>query len=175
LRDALSLKEMAMRNMLPVFFTCELLAGPVCADAPQQEQDTVVARVDDDGVQRASIVGGNYFFKPRHLVLKANLPVELSLSREAGIVPHTLVIKAPEAAIVLDQVLGPEVRKLRFTPTGAGTYPLPQQAAVFQEPPGTGDGRRAAGGARKRSLTVSADRAWIGATACRQNDDLSTP
>ncbi len=77
-----------------------------------------------DGVQRAAIVGGNYFFKPRHLVLKANLPVELSLSREAGIVPHTLVIKAPEAGIVLDQVLDTEVKTVRFTPTATGTYPF---------------------------------------------------
>ena len=113
-----------MKNQLPVFVTvlCGLLATPICADA-QQEQDAVVARVDGDGVQRATIVGGGYFFKPRRLVVKANLPVELSLSREAGIVPHTLVINAPEAGIVLDQVLGTEVRIVSFTPTATGTYP----------------------------------------------------
>lgn len=114
-----------MRNLLPVFVTilCGLPAATAYADVPPQEQDAVVARVDGDGVQRAAIVGGNYFFRPRHLVLRANLPVELSLSREAGIVPHTLVIKAPEAGIVLDQVLGTEVSKVSFTPTAAGTYP----------------------------------------------------
>lgn len=115
-----------MKALLPVFiaFACGLLAAPAYADTPQQEADTVVAQVDSDGVQRAAIVGGNYFFKPRHLVLKANLPVELSLSREAGIVPHTLVIKAPEAGIVLDQVLDTEVKTVRFTPTATGTYPF---------------------------------------------------
>ena len=114
-----------MRNLRPgsVTVLCGLLAAPVYADAPPQEQEAVVARVDSDGVQRATIVGGAYFFKPRHLVVKANLPVELSLSREAGIVPHTLVIKAPEAGIVLDQVLGTAVSKVSFTPTAAGTYP----------------------------------------------------
>lgn len=124
LQKALLFKEMTMRNLLPVFvtFLCGLPAAPAWADA-QQEQDPVVARVDADGVQRATIVGGGYFFKPRRLVVKANLPVELSLSREPGIVPHTLVIKAPEAGIVLDQVLGTEVSKVSFTPTAAGSYP----------------------------------------------------
>lgn len=105
-----------------ILFLCCLPAAPACADTPP-EPDAVVARVDSDGVQRATIVGGSYFFKPRHLVVKANLPVELSLSREAGIVPHTLVIKAPEAGIVLDQMLGTEVRTVKFTPTAAGSYP----------------------------------------------------
>ena len=115
-----------MKTPSPVLnlFLCGLLAAPALADTPQQEPDTVVARLDADGIQRATIVGGNYFFKPRHLVVKANLPVELSLSREAGIVPHTLVIKAPEAGIVLDQVLGTEVKTVRFTPTAVGTYPF---------------------------------------------------
>lgn len=117
---------MAMKNLLPVFvtFVCVLLAAPAYADTPQQEPDTEVARIDSDGIQRATIVGGSYFFKPRHLVLKVNLPVELSLSREAGIVPHTLVIKAPEAGIILDQVVGTELRIVKFTPTATGTYPF---------------------------------------------------
>jgi len=117
---------MTMKNLLPVFvsFLCGLPAAPAWAGAQQgQEQAPVVARVDADGVQRATIVGGNYFFKPHRLVVKANLPVELSLSREPGIVPHTLVIKAPEAGIVLDQVLDTEPAKVSFIPTAAGSYP----------------------------------------------------
>lgn len=113
-----------MKTQSPVLFLflCGLAAAPAYADAPP-EPDAAVARVDADGVQRAAITGGNYFFRPRRLVVKANLPVELSLSREAGIVPHTLVIKAPEAGIVLDQQLGTGVSTIRFTPTAAGTYP----------------------------------------------------
>lgn len=114
-----------MKTPSPLFnlFLCGLLAAPALADTPP-EPDAVVARVDADGIQRATIVGGNYFFKPRHLVVKANLPVELSLSREAGIVPHTLVIKAPEAGIVLDQVLGTAVSTVSFTAIATGTYPF---------------------------------------------------
>ena len=47
----------------------------------------------------------------------------MTLSREADIVPHTLVIAAPHARIVLDEELGTEVKKITFTPTAAGTYP----------------------------------------------------
>ena len=48
---------------------------------------------------------------------------KMTLSREADIVPHTLVIAAPHARIVLDEELGTEVKKITFTPTAAGTYP----------------------------------------------------
>lgn len=113
-----------MKNPLPVFaiFLCALPTVPACAGA-LSEPDTVMAKLDADGVQRAAIVGGSYFFKPRHLVVKVNLPVELALSREPGIVPHTLVIKAPEAGIVLDQLLETEAVPVTFTPTAVGSYP----------------------------------------------------
>ncbi|WP_025917458.1 cupredoxin domain-containing protein [Herminiimonas sp. CN] len=113
-----------MRKLLPIFIAilCGLATASARADAPQ-ELGTVVARLDADGIQRAAIVGGDYFFKPRHLVVKVNLPVELTLSRETGIVPHTLVIKAPEAGIVLDRVLSTEIGKVTFTPTATGAYP----------------------------------------------------
>ena len=65
---------------------------------------------------------GRVFFNPGRVVFKAKVPVELSLSREAGIVPHTLAIAAP-TRIVLDEDLGTEVKKITFTPTAAGTYP----------------------------------------------------
>ena len=114
-----------MRIPLPVLvvFLCLLPAVAVGADTPP-EPEAVLARVDADGVQRATVVGGNYFFKPKHLVLKVNVPAELLLSREAGIVPHTLVLKAPEAGIELDQTLRTDPEKVFFTPTAVGSYPF---------------------------------------------------
>lgn len=113
-----------VKNPLPVFaiLFCALPVVPVYAGG--LPEPAAVARVDADGVQRAAIVGGSYFFKPSHLVVKLNLPVELTLSREAGIVPHTLVIKAPEAGIMLDQVLETAAVKVTFTPTATGSYPF---------------------------------------------------
>jgi len=96
-------------------------AAPVVTFA-QSGKEVHVAKVDQDGVQRVRIGGGEYFFKPGHIIVKANVPVELLVSREAGIVPHNLVIKAPEAGIAVDEELGTEPKKIVFTPTAVGKY-----------------------------------------------------
>jgi plastocyanin len=112
-------------QMLPLIgiSLCALYSVPVCAaaDAPQE---VVEAHLDNDGVQRARIVGGEYFFRPRRVVIKVNVPVELLVAKTPGIVPHTFVINAPQAGIMVDQELESEPRKIAFTPTAAGTYPF---------------------------------------------------
>jgi plastocyanin len=80
------------------------------------------ATIDSDGVQHVSILGGDYFFRPSHVIVKVNVPVEFSVSLEKGIVPHTLVIQAPEAGIAVDESLSTEAKTIRFTPTVAGRY-----------------------------------------------------
>lgn len=107
-----------------LFLMCCLLllgASPVVTFA-QSEKEVYVAKVDPDGVQRVRVVGGSYFFKPNRIIVKANVPVELSVSLEPGIAPHTLVIKAPEAGIAVDEELSTETKKTAFTPTAAGKY-----------------------------------------------------
>ena len=79
---------------------------------------------DADGVQRVRIVGGSYFFKPRHIVVKANVPVELLASRESGITPHNLVIRAPEAGVSVEEDLGSDPKKIVFTATKPGKYAI---------------------------------------------------
>ena len=79
---------------------------------------------DADGVQRVRIVGGSYFFKPGHLVVKVNVPVELVASRESGITPHNLVIRAPEAGISVEEDLGTDPKKILFTATKPGKYAI---------------------------------------------------
>lgn len=101
-----------------------LFLGAGVAGAEKNGKDSYVASVDRDGVQRAPIVGGDYFFKPYRVVVKVNVPVEFSVSREAGSVPHTLVVQAPQAGIAVDEDLSTEVRKVTFTPTVPGTYPF---------------------------------------------------
>jgi plastocyanin domain-containing protein len=90
----------------------------------QDQKEVYVAKVDPDGVQRVRIVGGEYFFKPYRIVVKANVPVEFLASREAGIVPHNLVIQAPQAGIALEADLATEPKKVGFTPTAPGQYPI---------------------------------------------------
>ena len=107
-----------------IYCWCALFFSAVVAGAEKNGKDSYVASVDSDGVQRVRIVGGEYFFKPHHITVKVNVPVEFSVSREAGIVPHSLVIEAPQAGIAVDEDLSTEVRKFTFTPTAPGTYPM---------------------------------------------------
>jgi plastocyanin len=99
--------------MLAVVTACALAQEP-----PQ------VVKPDADGVQRVRLVAGSYFFKPNHIVVKANVPVELTASRESGITPHDLVIRAEEAGINVKEDLGSDPKKIAFTATKPGKYPI---------------------------------------------------
>jgi len=82
----------------------------------------VQVMVGADGKQRVEILGGSYFFKPDHIVVKVNVPVELVLKREWGIVPHTFVLKIPQSGIMIDESLSTDAKTVVFTPTVTGTY-----------------------------------------------------
>ena len=102
-----------------------LLAFIAAAATPARgQQEPHVAKTDADGIQRIRIVGGSYFFKPGHIVVKANVPVELLASRESGITPHNLVIRAPEAGILVEEDLGTDPKKILFTATKPGKYAI---------------------------------------------------
>jgi plastocyanin domain-containing protein len=113
-----------LASRLLLVLTCCLglsMAGPAFTRAEQQ-QEAHVAKVDPEGVQRARIVGGSYFFKPNHIIVKAKVPVELVVTLEPGIVPHTFVLNAPEAGVTVDEELSTDPRTIRFTATAPGKY-----------------------------------------------------
>jgi plastocyanin domain-containing protein len=95
-----------------VFFVSNLYA----------EQTTFRATIDKDGVQKVEVLGGDYFFKPNHIIVKVNVPVEMKVSKEEGVVPHNIVINAPDAGIDFNEVLGKEPKVIKFTPKKAGKY-----------------------------------------------------
>ena len=105
-----------------LFVLCAaVLAG--CGGAPTQPQkESQVAKADADGVQRIRLAAGSYFFKPNHVVVKVNVPVELVASREAGMTPHDLVIRDPDGGVVAEEELSTESKKLAFTPKKTGRY-----------------------------------------------------
>lgn len=78
--------------------------------------------VGGDGVQHVEMLAGSYFFQPDHLVVKANVPVEILVRKEAGMVPHTFVLHIPEDGIGIDQEQGAEAKPIRFTIHRAGRY-----------------------------------------------------
>ncbi len=100
-----------------------LLGVLVASVAPAQDQPAAV-KPDADGVQRIRIVSGSYFFKPDRIVVKANVPVELLASRESGVTPHNLVIRAQEAGVMVEEDLGTDPKRIVFTATKAGKYPF---------------------------------------------------
>jgi len=93
------------------------------AEAPADKP--VTATIDANGVQHAEITGGEYYFTPKHLIVKVNKPVELTVKKAAGYVPHNIIINAPEAGINFSINMSdkkPEV--VKFTPTKVGQYPM---------------------------------------------------
>lgn len=109
-----------------LFLICCLylsVAGPDVTFA-QDQKEALVAKVDPDGVQRVRIVGGSYFFRPNHIIVKVKTPVELLVSLEPGIAPHNLVLDAPEAGIAVEEDLATEIKKIAFTATAVGRYPF---------------------------------------------------
>lgn len=78
-----------------------------------------MVKPDADGVQRIRVLAASYFFKPNHIVVRANAPVELVASRERGMTPHDLVIDG-----LAKQDLSTEPQKIAFTPTKPGKYAM---------------------------------------------------
>ncbi|MGC1455407.1 MAG: cupredoxin domain-containing protein [Nitrospirota bacterium] len=85
----------------------------------------VVATVGADGVQRVEVIGGDYYFDPNYIVVKVNVPVELTVKKASGYIPHDMIVKAPEAGIDFKADLNdkkPEI--IKFTPTKVGKYDM---------------------------------------------------
>jgi plastocyanin domain-containing protein len=116
------MKRIALFFMLA--FACPFFFAAANADEKKGEEKLFTATVGSDGVQRVDVLGGGYFFDPNHIIVKVNVPVELKVRKESGIVPHNIVMKAPEAGIEFDESMGSEPKVIRFTPTRAGKYPF---------------------------------------------------
>jgi plastocyanin domain-containing protein len=106
-----------------LLFVIAAVVIALCISASAKESVTVVP-VAKDGVQRVEIAGGSYFFKPNHIVVKVNIPVELKVSKESGLVPHDIVVKSPEAGIEFQESLSSTPKIIKFTPTKVGKYPI---------------------------------------------------
>jgi plastocyanin len=106
-----------------LILTAPLLLVPLALSGVETQGEVRGVSADGNGAQ-LRLVAGEYFFKPTRLTVKANKPVELVVSREAGIVPHNLVIDAPAAGISIKEDLSAEPKKIAFTPTAAGVYPF---------------------------------------------------
>lgn len=68
-------------------------AGRVAA---QSGNEPYRATIGSDGVQHVNILVGDYFFRPRHIIVKVNAPVMLVVRVEQSVIPHDLVLRLPK-------------------------------------------------------------------------------
>lgn len=108
-----------------IFTLILLLAGilSLSASAADIEVKTYKATVEN-GIQRVDITGGDYYFDPNHIIVRVNVPVEFYVKKAPGLVPHDIIMDAPEAGIVFKEKLKSETQVIRFTPKRTGIFPL---------------------------------------------------
>jgi len=103
-----------------LIFLC--LSATVVAEEPEKKVFTAVT--GPDGIQKVSIVGGEYYFDPNHIIVKVNVPVELSITKAGGFVPHDIEMNSPEAGMKFEESFGTTPTVISFTPIKVGTYPF---------------------------------------------------
>ncbi len=88
-----------------------------------QNSTPVVVKMSEDGVQRAEIIVDSYSFKPNHIIVEVNKPVELTLKSVTMVIPHNFTINHPEAGINIDEKIshGEDVI-VKFTATKTGSF-----------------------------------------------------
>jgi plastocyanin domain-containing protein len=86
------------------------------------ETEDYQATVNSDGIQKVNITAAGYSFTPKHIIVKANVPVEISAKKEAGLIPHNITLNAPEAGIDFSESLSTEPVTIKFLPIKAGKY-----------------------------------------------------
>ena len=118
--------KLTMKNLLAFFLFC--VGAIVCvtcrAETLLADEKVYKSTTAPDGIQHVRIEGGSYFFKPSRVIVRVNIPVELAVSVDSGVVPHSLVIQAPEAGVMVDERLSPATKIVRFTATKTGKYPF---------------------------------------------------
>lgn len=106
------------------FMVFLLLTGFAHAADTTSTQKIFTATVDNNGVQRVEVTGGEYYFDPNYIIVKKDIPVEFVIKKASGFIPHNIVIEAPEAGINIRESMTSEPKTIRFTPTKAGKYAI---------------------------------------------------
>ena len=115
------MRQLAM--FFAVLFVCGFSAIAAADEEKPMLEKVFQATIDKDGVQQVEVVGESYFFTPSRIIVKVNVPVELKVRKGSGIIPHSIVMKAPDAGIGFRVALSEEPQVVRFTPTKTGLYP----------------------------------------------------
>ena len=110
-----------MRRTLVIVLTLALVG---CTSGLKRPAEEITAQAAADGVQHVRITAHTYYFSPNRVVVKAGVPVELTVKNAAFGVPHNLTCFEKGAGIELSENLGMfrGQKRVRFTPTQPGQY-----------------------------------------------------
>ncbi len=111
-------------KQLKLLFSAILIFLLVYALHAHAQKKVYRASVDSDGIQRVEIVGGGYYFDPDYIIVKVNVPVELTYRKTPGITPHNIIIKAPDAGISVNENMSKDPKKIMFTLAKPGKYAI---------------------------------------------------
>jgi len=115
----------SVKDYLSLAIIISLMLGSLSVSAAEPKKiKKYTAEITPDGIQKVMVVGGGYYFDPNYIIVKVNVPVELTVTKEPGIIPHNIVIKSPETGIEFDQGLSINPKTITFTPTKAGNFPI---------------------------------------------------
>ena len=116
-----SLRESCLTVSVFVCLAIVMSGLPLLAANPS----AVEVPLSADGVQRAVIEADSYDFAPRHLVVRAGKPVELTFKSLTWLVPHNVIIDDPRSGLsIREEVPAGESVTVKFTPMVPGTFAI---------------------------------------------------
>ncbi len=111
-----------MRRTLTLLLFATTLGG--CTSGVGRPVHEVTARMGRDSAQHVTVTAHTYYFEPARIVVKRDVPVELTVHNGAWFVPHDFSCDAADAGIHVDAPLGMfhGTKHVKFTPTKTGEY-----------------------------------------------------
>ena len=117
----LSVRESCLTVSVGVCVAIAMSGPPLLAENPF----AVDVPTAPDGVQRAVVEADSYDFVPRHLIVRAGRPVELTFKSLTWLVPHNVIIDDPRSSLAVREAIpAGESATVRFTPMVPGTFAI---------------------------------------------------
>lgn len=112
--------------MRSILLTLLVILSTLCVSSAAGETiyQLSEAILGEDGVQRIEVTADSYSFRPNYLVVKAGIPVELTLRRLTLLVPHDFILEIPAEGLRIERELAREGEVLQFTVNTPGKYPF---------------------------------------------------
>lgn len=116
-----SARESCLRVSVFVCLATVLSVAPLVAADPF----AVDVPPAPDGVQRVVVEADSYDFLPRHLIVRAGRPVELTFKSLTWLVPHNVVIDDPRSGLTIrEEISAGESVTIKVTPAVPGSFAI---------------------------------------------------